>query len=457
MNEDGSGADCVAAEQVATPAPVAPAWHGRTFPPILGVNFYGARHASEEWDRVFAELLALLADPREEVRRSCLYRLDDAWDAEREQTRSASGASERLRAALAAAVVAAPGAPELFDNFCGQFFRNRLARRALLPELCHLAEEHADNTPGLSGDSLMGAVTLYGGDGRRWAEAGPALLAALDDPGELVRAAAAYRVGKLSRETEREPTMRELILRKEWERPGVAAGFWNAVSFPSREEGDAWLLDALCGAPGPEPFIPYFPCNLGFDAHERFSEDPAAVRRLLDAGRVWVAAITATEENRPVQGMEPLLFEIGDREEEPEAARLAVWHLAYHYHALHPRGAAAGYAERVVVPGEIDLLLLFSTHLSNGNPYAAVIWPAAKGMGLSLADARRWVDTLFPPSLRGEPKSTEDSDRGRWYRSGYVELRRFPGDDALLLDRVDCTSIGYRSDAPWNPRVFLPR
>jgi hypothetical protein len=180
--------------------------------------------------------------------------------------------------------------------------------------------------------------------------------------------------------------MMQLIYNKELDRPGIAGAFWDVIpqqGFDAKE----WLLDILENSPEPEPYICYFPCNLAFDAHERFSRDAGAIRRLIDMGRVGLALDAATDESCKVASLEPLLIELGNYDD-PEIIRRASWHLAYYYHYLHVRGAELGYVELVGELSTIDLFLLFSQKNELESPYAAVIYPKETDGKLSLQTAR---------------------------------------------------------------------
>jgi hypothetical protein len=436
------------------PAPVAPYWEGREFPAVLEKPD-PAR--SDEREAHFDALLAQVADERWQVYGAALGRLASLIDDEAEDG-EAERASEWLRRTLGAVLDGPPSAAtDLLDCFC-QNFRWRTGPEQQSVILAALRDATGRPTLPFEPNALRAAVLLFGGAGETWAEAGRELLATLDDAHPNIRAAAAYQIGRLCQNAADAPPhgeLLDLIRRKERERPGVAGAFWNATSPDDPADARAWLLDVLCEAPGPEPHIPYFPCHLSFDAHERFSGDPAAVRRLMDAGQRDVALAAATDVNAVVPGMEPLLIELGDVEDDPEAVRLAAWHLAYHYRRLHPRGEALGFVRRVGLAGGAgEMFLLFSgeeRRPSSAAPYAAVLYPPAGGT-FSRAEARAWVDRVYPEEARGErqPDEYPRGDDHPWYRRGYAALQTEEG-----TDRVAHVTIGWRSDEPWDPAALL--
>ena len=240
----------------------------------------------------------------------------------------------------------------------------------------------------------------------------------------------------------------QLIRSKEMERPGVAGAFWSAAPRWT-VDADEWIL-SLLEQTGPEPSIPYFPCDIGFDAHERFSRNPAAVRRLIDAGKIGIAVAAACEENEPVTGMEPLLMELGENDE-PTYARLAAWTLAYYYNRLHPNGERLGYVQRHSHNPDHEMFLLFSEKKQANSPYAVVLYPKSPRKHWSEAEAKALCNQIFPPEARGElrPDAFPNRTRERYYQRGYVN---FAGSgkrrDTKTVTRI---TIGYRSDRYWNP------
>ncbi|NEO28173.1 MAG: hypothetical protein F6K03_15165, partial [Kamptonema sp. SIO4C4] len=212
----------------------------------------------------------------------------------------------------------------------------------------------------------------------------------------------------------------------------------------------SWLLDILEQSPDPEPYIPYFPYNLTFDAHERFSRDADAIRRLMHMGRARLALAAATDESCQIAELEPLLIELG-YSDDPEMVRIASWQLAYYYHVLHPKGADLGYVELVSGVSEIDLLLLFSRNTEAESPYAAVIYPRDGYFSLSVA--QQWVNRIFPEAIRGIPRDDLSPGLADWYQRGYIDYHR--DEQNQDTDAIAGVIIGYRSSVPLHPQDFL--
>jgi hypothetical protein len=172
------------------------------------------------------------------------------------------------------------------------------------------------------------------------------------------------------------PSLSEMISfinAKEIEYPGVMSGWKRRCEIiPDDRDYTEWVLDIFARSPTPETFSPYFPITLAFSAHESFSNNPQAIRRLIDIGRIDIACEAATDEDRKIDGIEPLLIELANLDD-PEVVRIASWHLAYNYHYLHPRGAETGYVESIDELPEIDIFLLFSRSNVYWNPRQSIV------------------------------------------------------------------------------------
>ncbi len=446
-----------------TPPPIAPQWDGRAYPEILEVSLYQV-YEGGEWDTIFDSLLTLLRDERAEVRQAASrqllqvieYEADASLDS-RERRHSLLGQPRaRERAQTILATITQPNSfPGTFEMCCATF-HHALEKRAAdrVTFLALLREPTIKNAESVSEDARLAAEIVFGSLGTTWSKVKEALFLALDHADDNVRACAAYQIGQFV-SSKTEPHVEDiapLIADKEVGRPGVAGAFWSA--HPLKDKNDwNWLLEVLCRSSSPEPYLNYFPCNLAFEAHEYFSRDPVAVQRLMTAERFDVAIMTATEENERVPGMQPLLHELGECGDE-ETARLAAWHLAYHYHVLHERGAKRGYVEQLAISENVILFLLWSktkTHTS----YAAVLCAAQSGGCLRYAEAEQWVDCLFPPEVRGPIQPRYYPVPGLYrYQRGYVTFVPLLGTEANI-SYVDSVMIGYRSDMPWNPKEYL--
>jgi hypothetical protein len=343
-------------------------------------------------------------------------------------------------------------------------------------------------------ETVLAAQIFFDVYDSTWPEVGEFLIAALDSPNDHLRACAAYQISRFAGDlycSWWEPDedglsaadyldgywvtidmpdadyqarmagvppladLLALIESKEIERPGIAAT-WTYQFQQFVPDYAEWLLDILARSPSPEAYTPYFSINLAFVAHEIFSDNVAAIRRLIDMGRVDIACAAAGDFDEKIPKLEPLLIEIGHADD-PETVRLAAWHLAYHYHYLHPRGAAMGYVEQIEL-SEIDLFLLFNGSPEVESPYAAVIYPKEPGATFSRASIEVWVDRLFPHSVRGEIKeerldwsSETTTNTDFWYRSGFVSYTFLRGSS----HEIQYATIGYRSNVPWDPRQFV--
>jgi hypothetical protein len=101
---------------------------------------------------------------------------------------------------------------------------------------------------------------------------------------------------------------------------------------------------------------------------------------------------------------------------------------------------------------EVDIFLLFSRHKEIEAPYAVVIYPKQIDCKFTREIADRWVDKIFPPSVRGNLREDEYGSNS-WYRSGYVDYNI--SEQIIDGDEIDRVTIGYRSNVYWNPRQFI--
>jgi hypothetical protein len=248
--------------------------------------------------------------------------------------------------------------------------------------------------------------------------------------------------------------MMQLIRSKEIEKPGIAAAWLTGskIGLTNIDVGE-WILDLLENSPTPEPYIPDFPCNLAFYAHELFSQNCHAIRRLMNMGRLDIAIHAATDESCKIESLEPLLIEMGNYDD-LEVVRLASWQLAYYYHYLHPNGVKFGYVEKINGLPEIDLFLLFSRHQKSESPYAVVLYAKEKNQILSRLIAQKWIDQIFPEFVRGAiQKEQSASHSSIWYQCGYIDYSN--SDINSKSEELARVIIGYRSEIYWNPKLFL--
>ncbi|AVH65130.1 hypothetical protein [Nostoc sp. 'Peltigera membranacea cyanobiont' N6] len=452
------------------PTPLAPYWEERNFAQGLGIPL-NREYTPEQWDWIFARFIKLVNSEDWIIREQAIDRIKTALEAEKKQS---NRVAERLPDILQAIAYQATLTPDIFEEFCNEFqwFSKDEPYNSLI---FHWLEQLAgDKQRQLPSDEAIEAAKIYFyGYGETWTQAGAKLIAALDHPDLTIRACAAYQIGKIYSRTQQYTwdddedlqikqqiaegmppiqEMMQLIRQKELERPGIAGAFGHVCPRDNINlDYGAWILDILENSQSPEPYIIYFPCNLAFDAHERFSHDADAILRLIQMGRVDIAIAAATDEDRKIEALKPLLIEMGDNED-PEIVRRVSWHLAYYYHYLHSKGVELGYVELIADLSEIDLFLLFSGLEARTSPYAAIIYAKGQDKLLSQTISTKWVDKIFPNSVRGEIKNQRYLD-SLWFTRGYI---KYQGNEENEKKKLwDNVIIGYRSNAPWNPKEFL--
>ncbi|HEY9615803.1 MAG TPA: hypothetical protein V6C64_03110 [Microcoleaceae cyanobacterium] len=467
-------------ENVFTPETFSPPWDSN---PVDLLDFpLDFPYSLKEWNAIFETLISLLAHPENWVRDRAIDKLVYALKVEESQRSNCADyqpcpTDQRIKSIFAAITTQTLHTSNIFEVFCSKFKfleKESLFHRLLLEWLNQLAASEDHDT--LTQEAIVAAQLFLGAYDSTWQAVGTTLLELLDHTDLNLRACAAYQIGKFcSKAVSRKDkgwdwddekdgqdqqsivgmppinVLLSIIRTKELERPGVAGAFWSVipkVGFDANE----WLLNILENSPELEPDIPYFPCNLGFDAHERFSRDPNAVRRLIDAGRVDIAIAAATDESCKIDALEPLLIELG-YDDDPEIVRLASWHLAYYYHYQHPRGAELEFIELISELSEIDLFLLFSEKKDTTSPYAVVIYPKETNQTFSRSIAQKWIDQIFPEAIRGKPREDLPFIASRWYQRGYVDYHL--STQNMESDSIDNVIIGYRSKLPWNPKQFL--
>jgi hypothetical protein len=380
-----------------------------------------------------------------------------------------------------------------FDDFFNGEQRYRDLAIDCLSELLEMPN-HSDDTK----TDIIAAQIFFGVYDTTWLEVREFLLNAIDSPNPNLRVCAAYQIAKFAgdlycnyykyshysrpkisrsnciygdgqrtidykkyqKRMEGMPSLSEMISfinTKEIEHPGVACGWMVQCKIIPDDRGyTEWILDIFARSPTPETFSSYFPITLEFSAHESFSDNPQAIRRLIDIGRIDIACAAATDERKKIDGMEPLLIELANLDD-PEVVRIVSWHLAYNYHYLHPRGAATGYVESIDELLDVDIFMLFSRSKEIESPYAVVIYPKQIDGKFTKETADRWIDLIFPPSVRGDLHKDEYSSFLSYsylrYRSGYLDYGT--SKEIVSSDEIERVTIGYRSNVYWNPRQFI--
>ncbi|NEQ46657.1 MAG: hypothetical protein F6K00_25160 [Leptolyngbya sp. SIOISBB] len=480
QEEDSQQSLEVVREQIFTPETFSPHWNSNPVGLLdIPLNF---PYSLKEWDRIFEILIGLLDHKERQIWDRAINQLIHALEMEASQHSNYDDykprpTHERLKSIFEAITAQTLEKPEIFAIFCSRFkflaekSPNNYLILEWLDELTAVEDRQAPTQ-----EEIVAAKIFLGAYDSTWQEVGTTLLELLDHADTNIRACAAYQIGKFcskaisSREDVWEwrcddkkyvqdkqavvgmpplEAMMQLIRGKELERPGVAGAFWGVI--PKKGiDAKEWLLDVLEHSQEPEPYIPYFPCDLAFDAHERFSRDADAVRRLIDMGRAGLALGTATDEPCKVATLEPVLIELGHYDD-AEITRIASWQLAYYYHYLHPCGEKLKYVELLKL-SEIDLFLLFRQEHELEPPYAVVIY-SGTNQKLSRALAQSWVDKIFSEVVRGEPKKDLPRGNSHRYQRGYVDYHTStPNANSNLIENV---IIGYRSKFPWNPKQFL--
>lgn len=173
---------------------------------------------------------------------------------------------------------------------------------------------------------VTGARLLVEGAGEYEAARVVQWRALLDDRSDWVRGCAAYLLGGVVDDSDRDvDPMRDpmfaLIGAKEIERPGIAGPFWSQRSYlPDAGEAVAlWMLDLLERRRGPAPQDIAFN-DIEFHLHELCCFDPEQVQRMIGGGFFKLALMTATEMYEPVDGMGPVLETLARHEDADIAA-----------------------------------------------------------------------------------------------------------------------------------------
>jgi hypothetical protein len=174
-------------------------------------------------------------------------------------------------------------------------------------------------------------------DDNEWPRLAARWIALLDHPSGYVRACAARCLGESCYDELVDPTDTELlaiITAKELERPGVAGPFWSFdSSSPEPEHVALWMLDLLERRHGEPPHDMAFN-DIAFHLHELCGHSPELVLRMMAHGFDELAAMTATEETTPVEGMEPVLAQLC-LSHNRRVAGAAAWHLHHVYGHRH--------------------------------------------------------------------------------------------------------------------------
>jgi hypothetical protein len=228
------------------------------------------------------------------------------------------------------------------------------------------------------------------------------VVALLDDPSDHLRACAARALSAMEGEALDAAAMFELIRQKEILRPGIAGPYWSEWSFCQEHvpvDPVAWMMEILERRSGPEPDpLPFN--GIDFYLHEICSHSPGMVLRMIAAGHAGIAIETATEMDEVVPDMEPVLRQLADHGDSRIRQR-AQFHLAHHYHVLHPEAEASGMIRRW--PEWSPDADLFSFHHGEHRALWFVrLYPRREDDRFDDALAWSLIDRVLPPDQRGE-------------------------------------------------------
>lgn len=296
--------------------------------------------------------------------------------------------------------------PEVLTLFLGQLRYHGDDREfadALLAWLHALQEKQS---PGPQQDHIEAAKILIGGLAP-WT--GSILPPLLDHPSDHVRACAACVLGRSGQGFDEEDDHSDrafftALTEKEIERPGIAGPYWSGTGlmYGDWHELDfdvvEWMLDIIERRRGPEP--ENMPFNgIDFHIHELAAGDPQAVRRMIAAGRLDLAVMTATELQSRVEVMIPVLSELSEIDDQRIAAQAQI-HLTHFYGILHHRTDP----ERIRClenwqEGACAFVIRYGEpRRDNGQ---LVIFPTRDG-GFSDDEATAIIDQAISPDLRGK-------------------------------------------------------
>ncbi len=372
-------------------------------------------HTHEEWQDFFSAAIQLLEHPEEQMKEYAIERIQKGiWSENSQRYRQpefkAAPAEERLLPILDA-IMRQEGPEHCLLRFTKWSSFSEEHKTTFSRWLAD-AEENKAVSADVSSTAKVQAE-LYATDD--WEQARPILEPFFDHSNDLLRAASAAAFGDMyvNGADNLPPLKAEMQKVKNWEieRPGFAGPFLGQLLMDADQEGEIpesgvklqdWILEIIAKRKADEPHVPFYN-GIDFHAHEVLSGNPDAVQKLIEFGAESVAAMAATEENRPIQGMQGILEQLADSSDD-FVARVCSWHLAYHYRSLHAAGQRRGYVE-LAERDDVDIFLVLDPAEHGDRPYAATIYP--RGTVLSDDAAWKWIDRLIPPDLR---PPMEDND-----------------------------------------------
>lgn len=365
-------------------------------------------HTPEEWQQFFEDGIKLLEHSDERMREYAIERMQKGiWSENSQHYRApdftATPAKQRLLPILDA-IVRQDDREYCLLRFTKWSSLSDDQKTVLSDWLMAPTSRNTLSTEAVSTAQIQ--AELYATDD--WEEARSFLEPFFGHPNDLLRAASAAAFGEMYvNGAENLPPLCDVMQQvKDWEiqRPGFAGAFLGQLLMDTDKDGEIdgsgiklqdWILEIIAKRRADEPDMPFYN-GIDFHAHEILSCNPDAVRKLIEFGAESVAAMAATEENRPIDGMKELLEQLAQSSDD-FVSRVCSWQLAYHYRQLHPAAVQRGYVE-IAEREDVDVFLVFDPSEHDDRPYAATIYPRQNSLSDKIAWT--WIDKLIPPDIR---------------------------------------------------------
>lgn len=365
-------------------------------------------HTIEEWNSFFADGIALLEHPDEQLKRYSIERMSTGIRSEPDQRYNQPdfqplANSKRIVPILDALVKQDPSKQFILRFTAWGLFS--VDQKEVISSWLTTAEADGSLTKDTVAIARIQSRLHPSSD---WKLAKPFLEPLFDHPNDLLRAAAAAAMGEMFVDSaENMPVLSEVMEQvKNWEivRPGFAGPFLGQLLMADGDDGEIensgvkladWILEIIEKRQTDEPCVPFYN-SINFHALEILCGNPIAIGKLIDLGEEMVAAESATEVSRPIAGMQELLEKLANSSDD-FIARICSWHLAYNYRCLHAEGLRRGYVRREE-RDDVEIFLVFNPEEDGQLPYAATIYP--RDSFLSDEAAWHWSDKLIPPTQR---------------------------------------------------------
>ncbi len=359
------------------------------------------------WREYYPAMAAFLTDADPETRISAVERLSLAvfWaeeSAERQARKEGDGWSMDLQTRFCWLRSEIEAAHARFNDIIPEFLKGLSFRGddwiLMTPLRAWLSAMRDAPPPGVARDKIEATLLRLQSFDTDSPEDKAHLIALLDDPSNAVRACAAYQ---LSNFVDGDLTLFDLIKAKELVRPGIAGPFWTEFHFDSRYrpiDPVPWMMDIIEQRFGSEPSLDDMGYNgIDFYLHEVCDGSPEAIRRMIDGGHIELAVETACEMHCVIEGMEPILIELGHHADATIAKRARL-QLAMYYRVLHPAIRDGSIRHWPEWSSTADL---FSFHWGDADAlWFVVLYPR---QGPAFDDITAWalIDRALPPDLRG--------------------------------------------------------